>query len=86
METDPIRQIAIFRVPDLQACLTQLRLSRTGLKRDLQTRLGTHLRVLIASAELSADPFTRKKKDDAGAPHSMKDGLRRDCLFDMADA
>ena len=66
METDPIRQIAIFRVPELQACLTQLRLSRTGLKRDLQTRLGTHLRVLIASAELSADPFTRKKKDDAG--------------------
>ena len=38
METDPIKQIAIFRVPELQLCLQQLQLSKSGLKSILQAR------------------------------------------------
>lgn len=67
METDPIRQIAIFRVPELQACLTQLRLSKAGLKKDLQTRLANHLREVITSAQhASATDGVRRREDDAG--------------------
>ncbi len=67
METDPIRQIAIFRVPELQACLTQLRLSKAGLKKDLQTRLGNHLRSAISAAQdAAANDTMRRKRDDAG--------------------
>lgn len=67
METDPIQQIAIFRVPELQACLTQLRLSKAGLKKDLQTRLANHLRELITPAQhASATDGVRRREEDAG--------------------
>lgn len=68
MDTDPIQQIAIFRVPELQGCLQQLGQSKSGLKRDLQTRLGNHLRALILSAELpAATEHVQRRKRDAGA-------------------
>ena len=68
METDPIKQIAIFRVPELQLCLQQLQLSKSGLKSILQARLSNHLRSVIASAEQAA-PTDRlqQKKTFAGA-------------------
>ena len=68
METDPIKQIAIFRVPELQLCLQQLQLSKSGLKSILQTRLSNHLRSVIANTEQAA-PTDRlqQKKSFAGA-------------------
>ena len=63
METDPIKQIAIFRVPELQLCLQQLQLSKSGLKSILQARLSNHLRSVIATAEQAAptDRLQQKK-------------------------
>ena len=73
METDPIRQIAIFRVPELQACLTQFRLSKAGLKKDLQTRLANHLRDLITLAQhASATDGVRTREADAGEMSTLR--------------